>query len=325
MIRSLLLSFVVSAVLVRLLANGAFLRDVLDKPNERSLHVAPVPRTGGIGLCIGCAAGWLAFANGALPFLLVVVGGLWALSIADDVLDLPIRARLVAQVVAALAFLSVYFEGHPVVFLIALPTLVWMTNLYNFMDGSDGLAGGMTVIGFGAYAIAAYLAGAQTLAGIAASIVGAALGFLLWNFHPARIFMGDAGSIPLGFLSAAIGIAGWQSGVWPFWFPAVVFSPFIMDATVTLLKRYLRGEKLSAAHRTHYYQRLVQMGYGHKHTALIAYALMLVVAALALTARTAPPSTVVALLSVLGAVYVFGLRFVDRLWVRHRAGKGRMV
>lgn len=318
MISSFVVALVVSAVLVRLLAHGVLFRSVLDKPNERSLHVVPVPRTGGIGLFVGLAAGWLMFGGGALLWLLLVVGVLWTLSMADDVLDLPARARLLVQLTAGVVFLAVYFEGHPFVLLLAVPTIVWMTNLYNFMDGSDGLAGGMGVTGFGAYAIAAHLAGAPVLAGIAASVVGASFGFLLSNFHPARIFMGDAGSIPLGFLAATLGIVGWQAGVWPFWFPAMVFSPFIVDATVTLLKRYRRGEKLSVAHRTHYYQRLVQMGYGHRNTALGAYALMVLVAAAALAARNAPVWVVVASLSALGALYVVLLRRVDRLWADHQ-------
>src|SRR6185312_12884493 len=106
----------------------------------------------------------------------------------------------------------------------------------------NGLAGGMTVVGFGAYAIAAHAQSAGDLAMAASAIAGAALGFLGWNFDPARIFLGDAGSVTLGFLAAAIGFLGWQREVWPVWFPLLVFSPFILDATVTLLVRMRRGE-----------------------------------------------------------------------------------
>jgi len=163
-----------------------------------------------------------------------------------------------------------------------LIAMVWMVNLYNFMDGSDGLAGGMAIFGFSAYGIAAYYGLDIRLAMMNAIIVFASLAFLLFNFNPARIFMGDSGSIPLGFLAAALGLVGYQRGLWPYWFPIIVFSPFIVDATLTLLKRLLHGEKIWHAHRSHYYQRLVQMGLGHRKTAIFEYCLMAFMAASAI-------------------------------------------
>ena len=120
---------------------------------------------------------------------------------------------------------------------VAAVAITWMLNLYNFMDGSDGLAGGMTLIGFSCYGVTAWLAGNEPFAMINFCIAASAAAFLLFNFHPARIFMGDAGSIPLGFLAAALGIIGWMNGDWPLWLPLLVFSPFIADASVTLVKR----------------------------------------------------------------------------------------
>jgi UDP-N-acetylmuramyl pentapeptide phosphotransferase/UDP-N-acetylglucosamine-1-phosphate transferase len=152
-----------------------------------------------------------------------------------------------------------------------------MSNLYNFMDGSDGLAGGMTVIGFGYYGLFAFLAKEYDFAVINFSIAAAAMAFLLHNFYPARIFLGDVGAVPLGFLAAVLGILGWLENVWSIWLPLLVFSPFIMDSTVTLIKRLLRGKNIWQAHREHYYQRMVQSCLGHRNTALSGYALMLAV------------------------------------------------
>lgn len=163
--------------------------------------------------------------------------------------------------------------------------LAWLINLYNFMDGADGLAGGMTVFGFGSYAFAA-LAGPHPSVGLGwacAAIAGAAAGFLLLNFHPAKLFLGDAGSISLGLLAGAFGYWGWRHAVWPLWFPLVVFAPFIADASVTLLRRLLRREKFWEAHREHYYQRMVRLGVGHARTALCWYATMLVGAVVSLS------------------------------------------
>ncbi len=166
--------------------------------------------------------------------------------------------------------------------------VVWMTNLYNFMDGADGLAGGMAAIGFGALALAALLGGAPELAAFCAAIAAVALAFLRFNFPPAQIFMGDTGSIPLGFLAATLGIFGMQQNLWPWPFPLLVFLPFIADASVTLFRRALRGEKIWQAHRSHYYQRVVLLGASHRQLALVAYVLMLAGASGALVLLEAP-------------------------------------
>lgn len=120
------------------------------------------------------------------------------------------------------------------------------------------------------------------------AIAGAAIGFLACNFPPARVFMGDAGSVPLGFLAGAFGLAGWRAGIWPLWFPLLVFSPFIFDATVTLGRRLSRGERVWQAHRDHAYQRLILAGWSHRRLALTAWLLMVASAASALGLQDAP-------------------------------------
>src|SRR5919201_3780047 len=284
-----LISFAVTFASLRLLL-ARFARLALDEPNERSLHDRPVPRTGGIALLAGAA---ISFAFGALPLWLplglAVVLAL--LSFADDLQSLPTVARLAAHLaVAALAVWYLLSPMHPAELALLVLGVAWITNLYIFMDGSDGLAGGMALIGFGAYAIAAGAAGDTPLAAASVSLAAAAAAFLLLNFPPARIFLGDVGSVPLGFLAAALGLAGWRDDVWPLWFPLLVFAPFIGDATLTLIRRLIRGERVWHAHREHYYQRLVRMGAGHRGAALIGYGLMAICAAAALFARTEAPA-----------------------------------
>jgi len=217
-------------------------------------------------------------AAGAVDWLFIV-------SLLDDMHNMPVKQRLLVHFLAA-ALLVVGSglltrEGIVVAVAMLLFT-VWMTNLYNFMDGSDGLAGGMALFGFGMYGIAALLGDNDTFAMLNFSVAAAALGFLYYNFPPAKVFMGDAGSIPLGFIAAAMGLWGWQLGCWGVWFPLLVFSPFIVDASVTLVKRTLRGVKITEAHREHYYQRAIQMGWRHRQVALVEYILMLGVGASAL-------------------------------------------
>lgn len=294
----------------------------VDRPNERSLHVRPTPRTGGVGVMAGTLAGgslvvWagqgpddpaLALA-GAL--LLALVG------LVDDRLNLSARVRLAVQLAAAGGFVAVSGTGVAAWALLPLVlSLVWMTNLYNFMDGSDGLAGGMAVWGFVAYAAAAFGHGDLTLAALCASVAAAAAGFLFFNFPPARIFMGDSGSVPLGFLAGALGWMGIVAGRWPVWFPVLVFSPFIMDASITLTRRALRGERVWQAHRTHYYQRLVQMGYGHRGVALRAYGLMAACGGSALAVMDRGVALQCFVITMWAFLYMFvGFR-IDRAWRR---------
>jgi UDP-N-acetylmuramyl pentapeptide phosphotransferase/UDP-N-acetylglucosamine-1-phosphate transferase len=194
-----------------------------------------------------------------------------------------------------------------------------MCNLYNFMDGSDGLAGGMTVSGFLVYAAAAWLAGSAQFALLNLAVAAAAAGFLLHNFHPARIFLGDAGAVPLGFLAAAFGITGWLQHDWTWWFPLLVFSPFIVDASVTLARRLFSGDRVWEAHRDHYYQRLVQLGLGHRGTAIAEYALMAACGLAALWAMTLTTTLQYAVLAVAGILYVALIVVIERIWRAHRA------
>ena len=313
-----LAAFFAAVLVARLLLTPAGRRLALDTPNDRSLHAQPVPRTGGLAVVAGVAVA-CALAQPGVAVTLGAALALAAVSFADDLLGLPTLARLAAHLAAASAVIA--FElgySEPVLFTLFLFAIAWYTNLYNFMDGSDGLAGGMAVIGFGAYAIAAHLSGAGPFAALCASVAAAAAGFLVFNLPPARLFMGDAGSVPLGFLAGALGVVGWSRGFWPIWFPLLVFAPFVCDATLTLLRRALRRERVWQAHRDHYYQRLVRMGFGHRGTALVEYAVMAGCAAIALLARR-EPSTVQAGALALAAALLIAIAFwVDLRWARHR-------
>ena len=300
--------------LIGLLRRGKSLP--MDHPNARSLHETPTPRVGGLGIMAGVGAASVWLADGALAPVMLAGFALAVLSVLDDVRGLPVVLRFLAHFVAAAGcLLALGLTGWALVG--AMFAVVWMTNLYNFMDGADGLAGGMAALGFGSFALAAWLGDAPGLAAFCAAIAEAALVFLRFNFPPARIFMGDAGSIPLGFLAAVLGILGVQQNLWSWLFPLLVFSPFIVDASVTLAKRGLRGEKIWRAHRSHYYQRVVLMGASHRQLALAAYMLMLASAALAFTLLLQPQLT--AWLLALGAtLYLLIFWAIDQRWKRPR-------
>jgi UDP-N-acetylmuramyl pentapeptide phosphotransferase/UDP-N-acetylglucosamine-1-phosphate transferase len=290
----------------------------LDRPNSRSLHSVPVPRTGGLAIMAGVFAAALLLC--ADPGIVGPVAALAILSYLDDRFQLPAPLRLAAHLIAAGAFVWISgLSGNPLIALALILALGWLTNLYNFMDGSDGLAGGMAVIGFLSYGIAAWLTGMEDLSLLSLSVATAAAGFLIFNFPPARIFMGDVGSIPLGFLSGAIGAAGWQQGLWPLWFPVVVFAPFIVDASITLLRRALRRERIWQAHRGHYYQRLILSGWSHRKTALYEYALMLICSAAAILCLRTSPAAQSVVIGALAAVFAVAVWAIDRQWRRFSA------
>jgi UDP-N-acetylmuramyl pentapeptide phosphotransferase/UDP-N-acetylglucosamine-1-phosphate transferase len=279
----------------------------------------PIPRSGGLGLHAAVLLAWPLTGAAVPAIVLVSLAILLGISAADDVRGLPAIVRFAAHVLAGgavcVSLLSPDFGTAAII--IAALMLVWMINLYNFMDGSDGLAGGMALLGFAAYGIAAYVAGNTPFAWLNFAIAAAAAAFLAFNFYPARIFMGDAGSVPLGFLAGCFGLIGWLHQDWAWWFPLLVFSPFIVDASVTLARRLCAGAAIWQAHRDHYYQRLVRMGWGHRRTALAEYALMALCGGAALAGLRWSPGAQMALLAVAAVVYIALIVAVELVWRSH--------
>jgi UDP-GlcNAc:undecaprenyl-phosphate GlcNAc-1-phosphate transferase len=293
-----LASAAVTAMLLRAAA-----RLPVAAPNPRSLHRGRVPRVGGLAIWAGFlpVAAWVGTdlpggLAGWLPAWLAIA----AISLGDDVRGAPVLARLVVHVAAA-SWTAAWLmrmpgnalpgvvPGGTYLFAVAMIALiiVWSANLYNFMDGSDGVAGATTLIGFAAYAFAADADTPLRLACLA--IAAATLPFLAVNRPPARMFLGDVGAVPAGFLAAVFGIGGALRGDWPAWFPVLVFLPFVADASATLLRRLLRGERVWEAHRMHYYQRLNQLGAGHRGTLALYGAVTAGAALTALVYRARAP------------------------------------
>lgn len=322
---------IVSMLLTRWLANPNSAIRILDHPNDRSLHSAPVSRTGGIAICgslfVGLMMLWLGFDIALLPRQVVYgVVIIAILAIFEDRLGLSPLIRLCVQLGAALLLVSDGFLMHgelvpgvnlpselAVSVLIAVTMTLWLINLYNFMDGMDGFAGGMAVIGFGALAGLGMLKGDMHFATAALIICTAVAGFLWFNFPPAKIFMGDTGSTTLGFLVAAFAIWASRAKIADLWLTLLIFSPFIMDASVTLLRRLVQGKPVWQAHRSHYYQRLVQIGWGHRRTVVVEYVVMLFCAISALFIYDKSPLIQWFVLIIVACGYVSAAIFVHLL------------
>ncbi len=303
-----------AAILYMLLRTGLAWKLATDTPNHRSLHTQITPRMGGLGI-VPVAVLAMAWLTPSLRWIAVGVLLLALVSYLDDRWGLPARYRFAAHI-AAVALLFIAYPFALTIWVIGLAIFcVWMVNLYNFMDGANGLAGGMGVLGFAAYAVAAASTHTE-LALVSAVLAGASLGFLIFNFPQARLFLGDTGSITLGYLAGVLGLLGWHWGAWPIWFPLWVFAPFIADASVTLLRRLLKGERVWQAHREHYYQRLIRMGWSHQRTTLVWYAVILLGVMLAVFGLYLPAQVQVAVLASWAAVLVLLGWQIDRHWLR---------
>jgi UDP-N-acetylmuramyl pentapeptide phosphotransferase/UDP-N-acetylglucosamine-1-phosphate transferase len=287
-----------TGVMVRVLAR----RRILDHPNERSSHVQATPRGAGLAVVPTLLIAWAVVAvlapDARLPVAWVLAGALLlaAVSWRDDLKSLPALPRLAAQAVAVLAGLMT-FGGDALVLqgllpfwadrLVAALAWLWFVNLFNFMDGIDGLAGTETAaIGLGLALLVLLVGGDAALFALALALAGATLGFLPWNWHPARIFLGDVGSVPLGYLLGWLLLSVAAAGYWA----AALILPlyYLADATLTLLRRLVRGERVWQAHREHFYQRATQAGRSHGEVAALVAGTDAVLIALALGATRWP-------------------------------------
>jgi FlaA1/EpsC-like NDP-sugar epimerase/UDP-N-acetylmuramyl pentapeptide phosphotransferase/UDP-N-acetylglucosamine-1-phosphate transferase len=282
-------AFAAAVLLTALVRRFLVKRRMLDVPNGRSSHAEPKPRGGGIGIVAALLAAVLLFVwTGATPGSLgwaLLVGGatVAAVGLADDRFHVPARVRLLVHFLAAgwalwqLGGIGTLHLGRLTWAwgwtgqLLALGGLVWMINLYNFMDGIDGLAGleALCAGGLGALLLAASGLGGHAL--VAAVLAGASAGFLVWNWPPAKIFMGDAGSGFLGFVFGVLILSSAKeqpSLLWPW---LILLSAFLVDSTWTLLRRLVSGARWYEAHCSHAYQHAAREWRSHgKVTATVA-------------------------------------------------------
>lgn len=308
----------------------------LDKPNVRSLHNKPIPRVGGIALLIGIILPLLLYGytqtigSTYLHFFwaLIIVAGI---SLLDDFYSISFLIRIMVHIIAAVIVVhSGYFtESSTMTWInISLPVhitaflliffIVWMINLYNFMDGIDGLAGGMAVFGFGTFAVIGFIEGQSDFAVTSIVIASSSFGFLVWNYPPARIFMGDSGSASLGFLVAVLSIWAHVDELIPIWISLVIFSPFVIDATATLITRILKRERFWDAHKSHHYQLAAESGMDRKRLVNYEYILMFVCSVLAITSYNASSGMQVLLIFGLTIIYIILMRYTRGLSINNQ-------
>lgn len=286
--------FIAAFVLTWVLRRYALASSLMDIPNERSSHSVPTPRGGGVAIVLSFLAvlpvlgvmQWLPW-----PFVIGIVGagaGVAVLGFLDDHGHIAARWRLLGHFSSA-AWALYWLGGLPPLVLfgfsldlgvighiLAAVYIVWLLNLYNFMDGIDGVASVEAICVCAGGALLYVLLGQPTLALVPVLLAAAVAGFLCWNFPPARIFMGDAGSGFLGLILAVLSLqAAWFKAEL-LWSWVILLGVFVVDATFTLLRRLLRGDKVYEAHRSHAYQYASRQCGAHRPVTLAVLVINLV-------------------------------------------------
>jgi UDP-N-acetylmuramyl pentapeptide phosphotransferase/UDP-N-acetylglucosamine-1-phosphate transferase len=305
----------------------------LDVPNARSSHSRPVPRGGGLAIILGFFAGlavWLTQPGAILsPRALGWLAGsllVAAVSFVDDLHPLPALPRLITHLLGALLLTAAGVQQpEPGIIVLAFVYVVVLTNIYNFMDGIDGLATSQAIIAGCGLAIGGLMVGNPLLSVGGSLLAAASLGFLAYNHPPAKLFMGDVGSTFLGFsfaglpLLASIGVGGRRL---PIEFALVLLAPFLFDSLLTLARRVVVGERWYAPHRSHYYQRLVGLGLTHGQVTSL-YAALAAIAALTALALLGAPDVPRPVLLLLGYAPMLGVLVL--VWRLERAEKPNRV
>ena len=305
---SALYAFVIAALVVGLIGTplaiwAARRLGIVDRPGGRRIHAKPVPLLGGVAIMFGIVVA----VTLNLPFTrddygAIVIGAILicALGAVDDAVGMAPPLKFLGQAGCAIIPVS---QGvtidHVTLPLIDPVSLGWIqypitvafivavANIVNFADGMDGLAAGLCLISAGTFCVLALSLDRFAAATLAAAVCGACLGFLPWNFHPAKIFMGDAGSLPLGFLLASMSITGVMktAAALALVFPLIVLLVPILDTSFVILKRLKYGQSVTAADRNHLHHRMLRVGYSQRQAALVLYGWCLVLAAFALAVR----------------------------------------
>ncbi len=308
--------FLLSFALTYFIKEHAIKNSLLAEVNERSSHTTPVPHGGGIAIALTWFLGltYLFFSqeiNQNLYYALMTGIIISVISYIDDRVELSAKFRLGAQ--ALVAFLGLYFLGgfekldlfffaidnQLIINLFAFFMIIWFINLYNFLDGIDGYAGSEAIfLGVAGYIL---FGGLHFLI-----LIAAVLGFLIWNWHKAKIFMGDVGSTLLGYNVAIFTLYYANEVSTNFWIWVILFGLFWFDATLTLFRRYRNKEKLSQAHKKHAYQRLTQGGWSHSKVVIYSIGVNFVLFGLVYFI----PNKFIALIFAVVVLYVT-IKFVD--------------
>lgn len=305
--------FVLSLIITPFIKKFAIYIGAVDHPNDRKVHKKVMPRLGGLGIFLSFFIGFMIFLPETMAAWPILVGAIiiTATGVLDDLFELSPKMKLAGQLLAAgvtvlggvqLEFITLPFSDARIEFgYLAVPiTIIWIvaiTNAINLIDGLDGLAAGVTAIALLTISGLAVTMGSPLLALIGFLVFGSTLGFLVYNFHPAKIFMGDTGALFLGYMISVISIMGLFKNVALFSLivPIIILGVPILDTVFAIVRRVVQKKPISAADKFHLHHCLLRLGFSHRQTVILIYAMsgMFSIAAILFTRATMWGSTVI--------------------------------
>ena len=296
-----IVTFLASLILVPIVKKIAIHINAMDEPNERKIHKVPMPRLGGLAIFLAFLLGYILYGDVSTQMLSILIGGflLILVGIVDDINPVKARYKLIAQTIAStivvlygeLYFTNVTLLGFNIYFnefwgsLTSIIFIVAITNAINLIDGLDGLAAGISSIYFLTIAIIAFIlnriGGLDVI--ISLIMLGSTLGFLFHNFPPAKIFMGDTGSLFLGFMISIIALLGYKVTTFTSLIvPIIILAIPIFDTVFAILRRLLKGQNIGVADKEHFHHQLLKMKYSPTKSILIIYAIDIAFAAVSI-------------------------------------------
>lgn len=301
---ALITSFVVALLITPLVKKLAFKIGATDQPNARKVHTGQMARMGGLAIYIAFLAGVLILRPENETYFYILIAGtiVIATGVLDDIYELTAKVKFSTQIVAAViviiggvqvTFINLPFGGELELGIFSIPiTLLWIvgvTNAINLIDGLDGLSAGVSAIVLTTISVLAILQNDIFIVALSIALLGGTLGFLVYNFHPAKIFMGDAGALFLGFMIAVIALMGFKNvTVFSLIVPALILAVPISDTFFAIIRRIVHKQSLSAPDKSHLHHCLLRLGYSHRETVLIIYCISAVcsISAVAFTLST---------------------------------------
>ena len=296
-----IVTLLASLILVPIVKKVAIHIGAMDQPNARKIHKIPMPRLGGLAIYLSFLLGYILYGEVSTQMLSILIGSflLIILGIVDDIKSVPARYKFIVQTIAAtivvlygdLSFRELSVLGHTVYFnevigaISSIIFIVAITNAINLIDGLDGLAAGISSIYFLTIAIIAFIL--NRIGGLdiilALIMLGATLGFLFHNFPPAKIFMGDTGSLFLGFMISVIALLGYKVTTFTsLVVPIIILAIPIFDTLFAILRRFLKGQNIGVADKEHFHHQLLKMRYSPTTSIIIIYIIDLAFAAVSI-------------------------------------------
>lgn len=285
---TLLICFALSVLFTPFVKKLAFAVGATDKPNKRKVHQKIMPRLGGLAIYASFMIGYFILRPWNEDSLYILLGSfiIVAVGILDDIYELPAKVKFLGQLVAA--FIVVVIAGVQVTFInlpfggqlhfgfLSIPiSIIWIvgiTNAINLIDGLDGLAAGVSAIALVTISGMALIMGDWFVSSMGFIILGSTLGFLLYNFHPAKIFMGDTGALFLGYMISVLALLGFKNVTFiSFVIPVLILGVPISDTFFAIIRRIVKKQPLSAPDKSHLHHCLLRLGYSHRQTVLIIY------------------------------------------------------